>query len=77
MNTNNHDVKKHGRQFTITIIALGLASISLLWGWNTFGVEILSLKPLQFRHVLALLVFLFTLIGISTVSWHFFRRRIE
>jgi uncharacterized membrane protein len=59
--THNHQGRRHGKQLAVIGLATMLGSIVLLWSWNTVAVDLLGLKPMMFKHALAIqLLFLST-----------------
>lgn len=54
---HKHD-KRRARSVASALAILGLMGTALLWGWNTFAVDVLALPAIRFRHALALEVFL-------------------
>lgn len=56
-----------GRAGTVvfTLAGLGLATTALLWGWNTFAVEMLAKPSMQFKHALALEILLAALAALA------------
>ncbi len=60
-----------GRAGTVvfTLAGLGLATTALLWGWNTFAVEMLAKPSMQFKHALALEILLAALAAAPLLAW--------
>jgi hypothetical protein len=67
-----HDHRHLGRTLALMFILLTVGGIAILWGWNTFAVEILSQRTMQFRHALALELFVLSVAGACSIAWRFF-----
>ena len=52
--TTHHLKSGHRRKAILWIGLLFASSIAVLWGWNTFAVELLAQEPMRFKHALAL-----------------------
>lgn len=68
--TNEHQ-RGRGKSIAIGIGIFFLTGIMIHWGWNTFAVEILGAKTLQFKHSIALelLVLAFAMLFPLTWRW--------
>lgn len=67
-----HDHRHLGRTLALMFMLLTGGGIAILWGWNTFAVEILSQQAMQFRHALALELFVLSVAGACSIAWRFF-----
>ena len=56
------------RALLITLLALGLAATALLWGWNTFAVELLAQPAMHLRHALALELTVLSVAGTASLA---------
>jgi len=72
---NQIDYKRHGRAFLMGIAILTGVSIALLWGWNTFAVDMLSQQAMRFKHALALTLLLLSVAGVFPIAWRMFGTR--
>ncbi len=61
----------------LVLAFLGLFAFAtiLLWGWNTFAVEVLGQHAMRFKHALALEVLLLSVAGVFPVVWRLFASR--
>lgn len=73
--SNSHDYGLHGRKLLIGIAVLAVSSIGLMWGWNTFAVDLLSQQRMEFRHALALEFFLLAVAATVPLTWRVFSAR--
>lgn len=66
---NNPKYQGRGRVFLMAFVGLILTTITLLWGWNTFAVEILSMDEMKFKHALALELLILVIAIIFYCIW--------
>lgn len=71
----DHSHKKHGKTLALAIAALLGGGIALLWGWNTFAVEILSQQEMRFKHALALELLVLSVAVMIPMAWRLFGSR--
>jgi hypothetical protein len=71
----DHSHKKHGKSLALAIAGLLGGSIALLWGWNTFAVEILSQQEMRLKHALALELLILSLAAMIPMAWRLFGNR--
>ena len=62
--TPNDNTKSHGRTLVILLAGLGLAGIALMWGWNTFAVDLMGQKAMHYRHAVALELLVFAVAAV-------------
>lgn len=74
---NNHHVDRKGHARTLVLVFVGLFAVAtmLLWGWNTFAVEVLGQQEMKFKHALALEFLLLSVAGVFPVVWRLFAGR--
>lgn len=72
-----HNAKRHGRTILLTLVVLFGGGIALLWGWNTFAVELLSQPAMKFKHALALELLLLCVAAAFPLTWRLFGTRTE
>lgn len=77
MENHHNDYKRHGRTLAMTLTILTMGGIAILWGWNTFAVEILSQQAMQFKHALALEFFVLSIAGACSIAWRLFSTRLH
>jgi hypothetical protein len=65
----DHSHRKHGKTLVLAMAVLFGGSIALLWGWNTFAVEVLSQQEIEFRHALALELLVLSIAGVIPIAW--------
>jgi len=72
MENHHHDYKHLGRTLALALTILTGSCIAILWGWNTFAVEILSQQTMKFKHALALELFVLSVAGACSIAWRVF-----
>ena len=68
---HQHDTRQHGKKLLVLIAALIGWGIAVLWSWNTFAVELLSQPTMEFRHALALELFVLSVASVFPITQRF------
>jgi hypothetical protein len=70
----NHHIVHKGRARVLVLVLAGfvMMAMALLWGWNTFAVEVLGQQTMRFKHALALEVLLLSVAGVFPVARRLF-----
>jgi hypothetical protein len=50
--------KGHGRTIVMSLIAIVLGGVAILWSWNTLAVDLFHLPEMTFRHAVAAVLLL-------------------
>jgi hypothetical protein len=50
--------KGHGRTIVMSLIAIVLGGVAILWSWNTLAVDLFGLPEMTFRHAVAAVLLL-------------------
>ena len=66
--TPNDDAPRHSRMLAILLAGLGLAGIGLMWGWNTFAVDLMGQKAMHYRHAVALELLVFAVAAVFALA---------
>jgi hypothetical protein len=73
----DHHVKSsnHLRILFVWLVGIGAVAVALLWGWNTFAVEMLGQQAMKFKHAVALEI-LFASVSVAfSAVWRLFKNR--
>jgi hypothetical protein len=75
----NHHVERNGRARALVLGLAGLVvvAVALLWGWNTFAVEVLGQQSMKFKHALALELLILCVAGVFPLAWRLRGHRIS
>jgi hypothetical protein len=71
----DHSNRQHGKTLVLAMAVLFGGSVALLWGWNTFAVEVLSQQEIKFRHALALQLLVLSIAGMIPMAWRLVGKR--
>ncbi|MFT6607924.1 MAG: hypothetical protein ACJA2X_003142 [Halocynthiibacter sp.] len=66
--------KGHGRTIIMSLIAIVVGGVAILWSWSTLAVDLFGLPEMAFRHAFAsvlLLVATGSLIGLPSLFSRF------
>jgi hypothetical protein len=47
------ETKGHGRTIIMSLIAVFIGAIAILWSWNTIAVDMFAQPEMEFRHAIA------------------------
>ncbi len=69
--------RTRARTLVLALVGLGVVTVALSWGWNTFVVDMLGLQAMRFKHAVALEVLLGSAAFSFATIWRLFSGRVS